>query len=249
VVTSPNGLAWTLRTSGTTYSLRGIVYGNGLYVAVGQNGTVLTSSDGFNWTVQATETLSTLFSIAYGNGMFVAVGGEGTILTSNDGVNWVARSSGTSGPLYAVAFGQGQFVAVGGPLSYLCEDYTIVMLRSLDGATWQNITDKLPTHWGLYGVSFINGTVWTTGSFGTILQSDPITRQMFLSARILPNSSLLELTILGDVSQSYRIQGRSNVDYGIWETLLQETNGKAGQTWIYTNTISSTKGFYRTVSP
>jgi hypothetical protein len=58
-----------------------VTYGNGTFVAVGRNGTILTSRDGVNWT-QRTSGGNQLKGVAYGNNTFVAVGEYGTILTS-----------------------------------------------------------------------------------------------------------------------------------------------------------------------
>ncbi|MVM33114.1 hypothetical protein GO755_23940 [Spirosoma sp. HMF4905] len=44
IITSPTGIAWTTRTSGTINTLNGVGYGNGLFVAVG-DGIILTSLD------------------------------------------------------------------------------------------------------------------------------------------------------------------------------------------------------------
>ncbi|MDH5768012.1 MAG: hypothetical protein OEZ31_03530 [Nitrospirota bacterium] len=105
-----------------------VTYGKGLFVAVGNYGSVpilLTSPDGVNWTKRDTSNFSnarTLLGIAYGNGTFVAVGrnAEGTnnlpplILTSPDGVNWTVRNPGSvEGMLYGIAYGKGTYIAVG----------------------------------------------------------------------------------------------------------------------------------------
>jgi hypothetical protein len=50
ILTSPDGVTWTPRTSGTSNTLFGVTYGNGLFVAVGDGGAILTSPDGVNWT-------------------------------------------------------------------------------------------------------------------------------------------------------------------------------------------------------
>jgi photosystem II stability/assembly factor-like uncharacterized protein len=91
-----------------------VTYGNNIFVAVGDNGTILTSTDGVSWTRRTSPTTQGLYSVTYGNGLFVAVGNNGTILTSTDGVNWTQRTSGTSNDLYGVTYGNGIFVAVGG---------------------------------------------------------------------------------------------------------------------------------------
>ena len=74
--------------------LREIVYGNGLFVAVGSvttNSVFATSRDGRSWDVQWTTNIN-LASIAFGNGRFVAFG-DGSRnpyrgLVSRDGLNW-----------------------------------------------------------------------------------------------------------------------------------------------------------------
>ena len=63
--------------------LRGIAYGNGTFVAVGGNGTILTSPEGITWTSRTSGTDSILYGVTYGNGTFVAVGTDGTILQSD----------------------------------------------------------------------------------------------------------------------------------------------------------------------
>jgi hypothetical protein len=65
---------WTRRTSGTSDWLFGVTYGNGLFVAVGWDGTILTSPDGVNWTARTSGTSNCLSGVTYGNGLFVAVG-------------------------------------------------------------------------------------------------------------------------------------------------------------------------------
>ena len=75
----------------------GVTYGNGIFVAFGDSGTILTSADGISWTVRTSGTTDDLVGVAYGNGTFVAVGSSfntvdgsynGTILTSADGITW-----------------------------------------------------------------------------------------------------------------------------------------------------------------
>jgi hypothetical protein len=43
ILTSPDGVTWTQRASGTVGFLRGVTYGNGTFVAVGDWGAILTS--------------------------------------------------------------------------------------------------------------------------------------------------------------------------------------------------------------
>jgi len=78
---------------------RGIIYGNGLFVAVASSGAsnrVMTSPDGVVWTSQTSAADNNWHSVAYGNGLFVAVAYSGSgnrVMTSPDGISWTTRTS------------------------------------------------------------------------------------------------------------------------------------------------------------
>jgi len=105
--------AWESRSSGTSQELRGIAYGDGMWVAVGNSGTILTSPNGVTWTSRTSGVSGALNGVAYGGGMWVAVGGIGRILTSTDGISWTLRPSGTEQSLRGIAYGDGMWVTVG----------------------------------------------------------------------------------------------------------------------------------------
>ena len=100
ILTSPDGITWTSRTSGVSVVLSGVTYSEslGLFVAVGGSGTILTSPDGITWTSRTSGVSTDLRGTVYSEplGLFVAVGGNRIILTSSDGVTWTSRSSGVS---------------------------------------------------------------------------------------------------------------------------------------------------------
>ena len=85
ILTSPNGVTWTARTSGTPDFLNGVGYGGSQFVVVGFTGTILTSPDGVTWTADAPGTTQPLYGVAYDGSQFVVVGDNGTILTSGGG--------------------------------------------------------------------------------------------------------------------------------------------------------------------
>jgi hypothetical protein len=68
ILTSPDGVSWTLRRPRDEQRLHGVTYGNGLFVAVGGGGTILTSPDGVSWTPRASGTGNWLGGVVYGNG-------------------------------------------------------------------------------------------------------------------------------------------------------------------------------------
>jgi len=120
IYTSPDGVTWTKRNSGTSYGLYGVVYGNGTFVAVGDYGIVVTSPDGVTWTERNSGTNSDFYAVAYGNGTFVAVGPDwlnAVMFTSSDGVVWTVRAPASSySALYGVTYGNSTFVAVWGDI-------------------------------------------------------------------------------------------------------------------------------------
>lgn len=98
---SPDGITWTARTVAGSYSgsFNAILYGGGLFVAVGTSGAIHTSPDGATWTVRTSGTTAPLEQVAYNGSLWVVTGkpsssGQpGTILTSPDGITWTARST------------------------------------------------------------------------------------------------------------------------------------------------------------
>ena len=64
--TSSVGEAVAVRAgAGVTERLRGITYGNSIFVAVGRSGTILTSSDGTTWTSRTSGTTEHFRRVAY----------------------------------------------------------------------------------------------------------------------------------------------------------------------------------------
>lgn len=93
---SPDGITWTPRTSGTASDLFDLADSGALPVAVGSGGVILTSPDGVTWTTRTSGTASTLAGVSWDQSVFVAVGAYGVILSSPDGVTWTARTSGVA---------------------------------------------------------------------------------------------------------------------------------------------------------
>jgi hypothetical protein len=66
--TSPDGINWTSRTvTGIgSNSIYQIVFGNGLYVLIGNTGFIATSPDGINWTARTSGTTNQLNGVYFG---------------------------------------------------------------------------------------------------------------------------------------------------------------------------------------
>ena len=92
VITSTDGVEWRTSHTGAEYSLIDVVWGNGLFVAVGGEsgveftpglGVILTSDDGFNWIERHREDYLTLEAVVWTGTRFVAVGiGDGVLLAA-----------------------------------------------------------------------------------------------------------------------------------------------------------------------
>jgi hypothetical protein len=145
--------------------LLSLAYGNGLFAAVGQRGTVVTSPDGTNWTVQPRRVDLSLRGITYGAGLFIAVGDGGTVLSSVDGTNWVNRYTAPLS-LNGVAYGNGMFVAVGESVN---QTYLVWSTNIVD---WHRVL--ISGVRAERAIAFGNGTFVAVGSNGAITTTNAV---------------------------------------------------------------------------
>jgi hypothetical protein len=142
----------------------GLTFGQGKFVAVGYEGTILTSTNGRKWSGANAGVAQNhnLNAVCYGNGLFVAAGYQ-TILISTNGNDWEDRSSGIDTFLFSVAYGNGAFVAVG---------IAGTILRSTDGNRWDpQSAGPIST---LYGIDFVDGTFFAAGLPGVLSSQDGV---------------------------------------------------------------------------
>lgn len=163
VITSPDGITWTQRTTPVAGSSSGewyrFLYGNGIFVAVANvvsTASIMTSSDGITWTARTHASASPL-SVCYGNGRWIATisGSTSTALTSTDnGVTWSTISLPSSCRWGSVAYGNGIFVAVGAANA---SPYTPYAAYSTNGTTWYStsIHNGGPIEWT--NIIYVNG--------------------------------------------------------------------------------------------
>ncbi|NPV71707.1 MAG: hypothetical protein HPY55_13865 [Firmicutes bacterium] len=136
ILTSTDGLRWTLRGSGVEYQLEAVAYGNGMFVAVGEAGTVLTSRDGIEWTSRIEGTRRGLSGVAYGGGRFVAVGQSGRVVVSVDGVTWSVHQDDSPESFSHTVYGMGRFFAT------RVNGYYGSIDASTDGLTWSGFAPE-----------------------------------------------------------------------------------------------------------
>ena len=109
--------------------IQDITFGDGVFVAVGDQGRIATTTHGAYWERDALQGNFQLKSVAFGNDLFVAVGNLGAILWSDDlGESWTTERVG-NGIFQRVIFGNGFFFTSDGSDLY----------RSSDGIVWTSI--------------------------------------------------------------------------------------------------------------
>ena len=140
VIYSPDLVTFTTYENplGSTTSLYGVTWGNGVFVAVGGAGTtspsipqqkhIMTSTNGVTWTVRDTNDAkldNAHYCVEYGMGRFVvgtnnAVGSPNSnlLISRNNGISWeLVTSQQAIGNVQTVAYGNGVFVAGDSQLS------------------------------------------------------------------------------------------------------------------------------------
>ena len=196
---------YTIQESKSTATMD-IDYKNGMYVSIGELGSIFTSSNLINWTRRTSGVDVKLVGISYGKGQFVVTGDKGTILTSSNGINWTKQDSTTDSYLIRSRYANGMYIACG---------YNGTILQSIDGVMWQDIDDG--TSGVRYGLAYNNEdnvmviTAYRYSSTGTIpIYILNLTRE--LSADSEEDSTLFffdkELNMLGIVDYFISLRWR-----------------------------------------
>lgn len=144
IQTSPDGITWTTRTSGTAERLGKIYFVNSKFLAIGNKRTLLSSADGITWSVvtfNAGSSAHDFMSLSFGNGVYVLAArdnGSGTYIYRS-----ATATSGTwsyaSQPLGFESINRVEF------LNNKFWAFTVgnQMFTTSDGVTWSNITASI----------------------------------------------------------------------------------------------------------
>lgn len=159
-----------------------IAYGNGKYVAVGQNN-IYTSTDKINWDITFNFGAE---SVAYGNG-FIAVGYAGRIFTSQDGIEWAYREDFIGlGILYKVIYAGARFVIVG-------EGGTIITSENISELTKQTSPSNADLKTVVYGNGKYIAVGYSRGYASVVASEDGITWTNVSLATILSRKSIFDI--------------------------------------------------------
>jgi PKD repeat protein len=168
-VTSDDGADWQGLAPFYPSSSYDIVFGNGLWVAVGSYsdpfnpvGRVIYSPHASSWSSVIATTADghrpqRLLGVTWDGNRFVVVGDDGIAGISEDGASWEFRRSSTDASLYSVSAGANLIVAVGEG----------VIVTSNDGVDWSTI--NINQH--LWAVTRGNGQLIVVGDGGVVLTS------------------------------------------------------------------------------
>lgn len=150
ILTSPDGEQWSRSEPEGTRPLRGLAYGNDVFVAIGTNAffgrtTILVSNDGINW--QSSELNMDPGKLAFDGQQFVHVGNK-TMVSSN-GTDWQEVSSVASPSFNFLLATDGRLLAFGN----LAEIRTANLPSGLTVDEWNRLTFSwvygLTPEWGI----------------------------------------------------------------------------------------------------
>ncbi len=141
IITSPDGVDWTVRAATNYWSLLGVIWNGSIFVAVGSqvgaNAYILTSTNGLSWTFRVNAFNNWLKGIAWSGTRFVATGANigapgAHIQTSYDGITWQGPVTNPKNKaLVGIAHNGTIFCAVGGTI-----DGDAYIVTSLTGDSW-----------------------------------------------------------------------------------------------------------------
>jgi len=161
-----DGTSWSAVAAAEPNQWRSVAYGNGVWVAVSDNGTnqvMRSTNNGETWTAVPEAEPNEWASVAYGNGVWVAVSvnGKTQVMRSTDnGATWTPHAAPAANRWTSVAHGNGVWVAVSSDGTT-----TNTVMTSTDGLTWASRTAPEANQWR--SVAYGNGVWVAVSAIGT----------------------------------------------------------------------------------
>lgn len=160
---SSDKINWNIFRFDEPKKLNSICFGNGVFVAVGDNGIIRTSiNPSTSWSITNLGESINLKSVIWDstNSLFIAVGDNGIIYTSSNGTSWNSITTAYTVDLHNICSNESIIVTIG---------YNGQLLTSTDGVNW--IKRNIGTLDSLYGICW-TGTIFViVGTNGKILTS------------------------------------------------------------------------------
>ncbi|MDX2108891.1 MAG: hypothetical protein SFY80_01485 [Verrucomicrobiota bacterium] len=168
--------------------LKGIAYGNGSWVAVGDAGVIIakTGDEPFKVVVLGIGGLKTYNDVTFDDGRFVAVGsiytqsrsGNSLVATSTDGLSWVETILPQTAQLTTAAYGNGTWVISGSSATVLWSTDTLTWTQSAvpnSVGSWLNM-DYANGEFAAPGIVYTNGSsklvIWHSADGKTFTRTD-----------------------------------------------------------------------------
>lgn len=180
ILTSPDAINWTDRSSGLNAVWSGVTsnsgaysaaYNGSVYVVVGRDGKVATSSDLVTWTYQAqlsstTFGTDTITQVAWNGSVFLACNYTGHAATSTDGVTWTYQSGlkAVTGVVCSRIFwdsSQSQWIFTGYGTT---NAPGVIITGTADAVTW-TVRSNPGTNSAMYDIAYNGAGRYVVGSY------------------------------------------------------------------------------------
>lgn len=148
-------------------NLNSIVFGNGVFVAVGNEGTIVrgtTSGDSWSSAQSGLAQDDYLIDVTFGNGVFVAVCLNKIIISADGGITWIDETPSEASGFWSVSFTNGRF--------FTGTDASI-LYTSTDGINWSEpiSVPGFEDESGVVSVAFGNGVYLVVDDLGNMASS------------------------------------------------------------------------------
>jgi len=148
ILVSTDSNTWQVRTSGTTNTISGSAYGDGIY-ALSASADTLISTDTVVW-IKRTSGVTSTKDIIYANNNFVLSGTSGQISVSSDGTIWQKRTTPGSSSFDRVRYSESDF-------KYFSSSSGLEIIDSTDTIVWTARTSGLNITSSSNDVNYVNG--------------------------------------------------------------------------------------------
>ena len=180
------GTAFVITNKYSSQNLRGVDSRGDLFVAVGDNGSILRSTNGEIWSGVTTTSITTrLNDVHYADDKWIAVGAAGSVVRSTDnGLTWSVVSSGSTFNLNSVYYNDNVWVAIG---------QSGMVLNSTDTSNWYKRFVGVGTDYK--GLTFGDGKLVTVGLSSNIAYSVAETVSAAATATVSAGGTISNITI------------------------------------------------------